>query len=241
MPAARPSRKYAIVAASVAVHAVLLTAAALHAPRLQAPIEDAGPPEAVIPVLILPRVPPTNAAPGAKPTPIRLHRRPQPFADKASPVAPLVAPVEAAKPAQERAAPAPGPRALTLPSQEDAFAANARNALRSRLNCDDSNLTRAEREGCLDRFGAAGRSAPVLGLGVDRDKASALEAAARRKEQDYGYKRSAAPTGSGAASTGRNAGAIERPGDPNKGMGASSDDLGRMTGNDSRRELKIPF
>lgn len=241
MPAARPSRKYAIVAASVAVHVVLLAAVALHAPRLRAPLEDAGPPEAVIPVLILPRAPPANAAPGARPTPIRLHRRPQPFADKAPPIAPLIAPVETAKPTQERTAPTPGPRVLTLPSQEDAFAANARNALRSRLNCDDPRLTRDEREGCLDRFGAAGGSAPVLGLGVSREKAAELEAAARRKEQDYGYKRSAAPAGSGASSTGRNAGAIERPGDPNKGMGASTDDLGRMTGNDSRRELRAPF
>ena len=80
----------------------------------------------------------------------------------------------------------------------------------------------------------------MLGLGVDRDKASALEAAARRKEQDYGYKRSA-PGGVGVSGTGRNAGAIERPGNPNMGMGATSEDLGRTTGNDSRRELKVPF
>jgi len=239
MPAGRPSRKYGIVAASVAVHAVLLTAVALHAPRLRIQPEESGPPEAVIPILILPRTPPPNAAPGAKPAPIRLHRRPQRFTDKAPPIAPLVTPTETQTP-EERAATAPGPRVLTLPNQEDAFAANARNALRSRLNCDDAKLTRAEREGCLERFGAAGRGAPVLPLGVDRDKASALEAAARRKEQDYGYKRST-PVGSGASGTGRNAGAIERPGDPNKGMGASSDDLGRATGNDSRRELKVPF
>lgn len=239
MPAARRSRRYGIVAASVAVHAALLAAVAVQAPRLRVPPEESGPPEAVIPVLILPRAPPPNAAPGAKPSPIRLHRRAQPFADEPPPIAPLIAPTET-KTEEARQAPAPGPRALTIPAQEDAFAANARNALRSRLNCDDARLTRAEREGCLDRLGAAGRGAPVLGLGVDRDKASELEAAARRKEQDYGYKRST-PVGSGAAGTGRNAGAIERPGDPNKGMGASSDDLGRMTGNDSRRELRVPF
>lgn len=239
MPAARPSRRYGIVAASVAVHAALLTAVALHAPRLRIPPQEAGPPEAVIPVLILPRTPPPNAAPGAKPAPIRLHRRPQRFADDLPPIAPLVAPVQE-KAAEERAAPAPGPRVLSLPSQEDALAANARNALRSRLNCDDARLSRTEREDCLQRFGAAGRDAPVLGLGVDRGKASELEAAARRKEQDYGYKRST-PVGSGASGTGRNAGAIERPGDPNKGMGASAEDLGRATGNDSRRELKVPF
>lgn len=227
------------MAASVAVHAALLAAVALHAPRLRAPPPESGPPEAVIPVLILPRTPPPSASAGAKPAPIRLHRRPQRFADEAPPIAPLVAPTET-RSAESRTAQPTGPRVLTLPSQEDAFAANARNALRSRLNCDDAKLTRAERERCLDSFGAAGRNAPVLGLGIDRDKASGLEAAARRKEQDYGYKRST-PVGSGASGTGRNAGAIERPGDPNKGMGASTDDLGRMTGNDSRGQLKVPF
>ena len=70
------------MAASVAVHAVLLTAVALHAPRLKVPPEEPGLPEAVIPVLILPRAPPPTAAPGARPTPIRLHRRPQRFAEE---------------------------------------------------------------------------------------------------------------------------------------------------------------
>jgi hypothetical protein len=239
MPAARRSRRYGIVAASVAVHAILLTAVALHAPRLRIPPPEPGVPEAVIPVLILPRTPPPTASASARPTPIRLHRRPQRFALEPAPVAPLVAPTET-KPVETRAAPAPGPRVLTLPSQEDAFAANARNALRSRLNCNDPALTRAEREGCFERFGAAGRDAPVLGLGVDRDKAAGLEAAARRKEQDYGYKRSQ-PTAGGNIGTGRNAGAIERPGDPNKGMGGSAQAIGRAAGNDSRGELKIPF
>ena len=34
---------------------------------------------------------------------------------------------------------------------------------------------------------------------------------------------------------------IERPGNPNMGMGATGEDLGRVTGNDARREAKIPF
>jgi len=187
MPAARWSRRYGIVAASVVVHAALLTAVAVHAPRLRIPPPEAGPPEAVIPVLILPRTPPPAAAPGAKPAPIRLHRRPQRFASEPLPIAPLVTPTEATP--AERPAPAAGPRVLNLPSQQDAFAANARNALRSRLGCDDPNLSRAEREGCLERFGDASRSAPLLGLGVDRDKASALDRAAARRQADYNYKR----------------------------------------------------
>ena len=239
MPAAASSRKYAIAAASVVVHGVLLTGVALHAPYLRVPPQESGPPEAVIPVLILPRAPPPAAGPAAQPTQIRLHRRRQPFADDLPPVAPLVVPTES-KPVADAAPRTSGPRVLTLPSQEDALAANARNALRGRLDCNDPRLSRAERDACIDRLGAAGRNAPVLGLGVDRDKATALEAAARRKEQDYGYKRST-PVGSGASGTGRNAGAIERPGNPNMGMGATGEDLGRTTGNDSRREAKVPF
>ena len=73
----------------------------------------------MIPVLILPRTPPPNATPGAKPSPIRLHRRPQRFADEPPPIAPLVTPTET-RTAEERAAAAPGPRFLNLPSQEDA-------------------------------------------------------------------------------------------------------------------------
>lgn len=239
MPAAASSRKYAIAAASVVVHGVLLTGVALHAPYLRVPPQESGPPQAVIPVLILPRAPPPAAGPAAKPTPIRLHRRRQPFADDLPPVAPLVVPTEN-RPAAEAAPRATGPRVLTLPSQEDALAANARNALRGRLDCNDARLSRSERDACIDRLGAAGRNAPVLGLGVDRDKANALEAAAQRKAQDYGYKR-AAPGGVGVSGTGRNAGAIERPGNPNMGMGATGEDLGRTTGNDSRREAKVPF
>ena len=90
------------------------------------------------------------------------------------------------------------------------------------------------------RFGAAGRDAPVLGLGLDSGKELDLARAARRKEEDYAYKRSASG-GSGNVGTGRNAGTIEGPGDPNKGMGASSHDIGRSSGNDNRGALKIPF
>ena len=227
------------MAASVAVHAVLLTAVALHAPQLRVPPQESGPPVAVIPVLILPRALPPAAGPSARPTQIRLHRRRQDFAAEPPPVAPLVVPTET-RPAAETSPRATGPRVLTLPSQDDALPAHARNALRGRLDCNDARLSRAERDACIDRMGAAGRGGPVLGLGVDRDKATALEAAARRKEQDYGYKR-AAPAGVGVSGTGRNAGAIERPGNPNMGMGATGDDLGRVTSNDARREAKIPF
>lgn len=239
MPAARRSRRYGIVAASVAVHVALLALVAIQAPRLRAPAEESGPPMAVIPVLILPRAPPAAAAPGAQPTPIRLHRRPQRFTNETSPIAPLVVPTAPAQ-APERPAQATGPKLLDLPSQQDALAANARNALRSRRNCDDTRLSRAEREACWDRFMARGADAPQMPLGIDPGKESALARAARLKEETYNYKRSAAG-GSGNVGTGRNAGGIERPGDPHKGLGASSQDIGRSSGNDERGTLRVPF
>jgi len=238
MPAAHRSRRYGIVAASLAVHGVLATLLVLHAPRLRIPEMRSGPPEPIIPILILPRTPPPVAQPGAAPTQIRLHRRQTRFSEAALPVAPLVAPTTP-ETAPRPAAP-PGPKTLTIPPYEDALAANARNALRSRRNCDDPGLSRVEREACQERLFGGGRDAPALGLGIESGKASDLARAALRKEQDYGYKRSAGG-GPGTTGSGYNSGRIASPGAPNLGMGASSQDIGGVTGNDSRREAKVPF
>ena len=225
MRATRRSRNGLIVAASVAVHAALLTLLALHAPRLRIPHEVAGPPEAVIPVLIMPRTPPPAAAPGTqpKPQPIRLHRRPQRFAPEDTDVKPLVAPTVEAKPT---APAAPGPRTITLPSQnEDAVAVNARKALRGKLGCANANLlnlSRAEREKCEEELAAGATQSDYLGTGVDADKAGGLAAAARRKEADFKFKR----TTPQAAPGGR--------------IGSTATDLGKSLGNDNPT-LKVPF
>lgn len=229
MPAAGRGRKYGIVAASMAVHAVLATLLVLNAPRLRIPEMQSGPPEAIIPILIMPRTPPPAAQPGAAPTEIRLHRRVTRFSDEPPPVAPLIAPAET-KPT-ERTTQAPGPRVLTLPAPEDALAANARNALRSKLGCDSPTLSRAEREACMDRFADGSRDAPFVGLGIDRDKASGLDAAAARRERDYKYQRGI--KGSAPASGGL-------PWDTTRGPPAPSDALGNMVGSDNVAK-KIPF
>jgi hypothetical protein len=237
MPAALKGRKYGIVAASLAVHVVLAALLVLNAPRLRIPEMSSGPPEPIIPILIMPRTPPNAAAPDSRPTAIRLHRRQTRFSAP-PPVAPLVAPERPETAA--RPAPTAGPKTITLPPYEDALATNARNALRSRRNCDDPNLSRSEREACQERLFGAGRDAPQLPLGIDPGKASDLARAALRKEQDYGYKRSAGG-GPGTTGSGYDNGKIATPGAPNLGMGASGHDLGGVTGNDSRRELKVPF
>lgn len=229
MARAHPSRTYGIVAASLAGHAILVTLLVLHAPRLQIPEPPSGPPEAVIPVLILPRTPPPAAQPGAKPTPVRLHRRPQRFSDQHLPVAPLITPLPEAT--AERPAAQPGPRVLTLPSSQDALAVNARNALRSRLGCDSPSLSRAERESCLERFAAGAGDAPVLGLGMDRDKAAELARAAARREAGYNYRRDISPPA--PASSG-----VEW--DTTRSPPGQSEALGKVLGDD-RPTAKVPF
>jgi hypothetical protein len=182
------------VAASLVAHALVLALLWFYAPRLPLPLEAGGPPEAVIPVLIMPRAPPPAAAPGAKPQPIRLHRRPQPFAPEPAPVAPLVTPEPEVSP---KAAPGPGPRVLTLPNANDAVAANAKNALRGKLGCANADLlglSKAEREACENALAAGAKQAPYLSPQMDPDKAKGLAAAAARREQDYNYTRSIKPS-----------------------------------------------
>lgn len=111
------------------------------------------------------------------------------------------------------------------------MAANARNALRSKLGCDSSTLSRAEREACIDRFADGSRDAPFVGLGIDRDKAAGLDAAAARRERDYKYQRGI--KGSAPASGGL-------PWDTTRGPPAPSEALGKMVGSDNVAK-KVPF
>jgi hypothetical protein len=225
--AAGRSRRIAVGAASIAVHVALLAVVALQAPRLVVPPGASGPPEAVIPILILPRVPPpATAAPGIAPQPpqeIRLHRRKQAFVDQVAPVAPLVAPTP---PAPRPAPPPIGPRVLTLPSPEDAVAANARNALRGALGCANASLvglSREERQKCEDQLAAGAKAADFPGLGIDAGKDSALARAARRKEEDFKYKRAGPPAAQ-----------------PGGRIGETASDLARSLGND-RPAATVPF
>ena len=107
MRKARVELYAAATALSLGVHALLLTGLWLHAAKLVRPHEDAGPPEPIIPVLILPRTPPPAPGSTEKPRPIRLHRR-QLHPEIAPPpeVPPLVAP---RAPAQEAASAAARP------------------------------------------------------------------------------------------------------------------------------------
>jgi len=179
-PAGR-GRTYNAVAISVVAHAVLLAALALHVPRLTPPEIRSGPPEPIIPVLILPRVPPPEA--GGPPAPIRLHRRPLRHAPAELPVAPLIAPEPEPEPAAPRTE---TPRTVT----PDPLAQNARQALRGLVGCSNpAALSREERERCEQQLARGGRDAPFTGLGLERDKARDLDRAGARREADYRFKR----------------------------------------------------
>jgi len=226
-PAGR-SRSIEAGAISLVVHAVVLTALALHAPRLRTPPDElAGPPQPIIPVLILPRVPPPEA--GGPPVPIRIHQRALRTPRHELPVAPLVTPQAEPAPAPARE---PGPTARTL--QEEAVAANARQALRSGLvGCANPGLlSREEREKCEEGLARGARDADFPGLGLERDKARDLDRAGARREADYRYKRSeeSRPRAPGSQLDWD----IRRspPGGPEhlKGMGTSSGEISAAAG-----------
>ncbi len=231
----RRGRIYLVAAVSVVLHAGLLILVATHAPRLFSPPVASGPPEPIIPILILPRTPPRQTAAGLTPAPIRLHRRPQRFAPSDLPVAPLVV----SQPEPQRPAVGPAPRPVALPASRDATAEGVGRALRGRLGCANlAALTRAERQACEDRLASGARDAAFPGLGLEGGKAAGFEAEAARKAADQRYR--SAPPPRGTLGTGRNSGAIEKPGAPNLGMGATGLDVGAMTGND-RPEAKTKF
>lgn len=234
MSAMRRRRSIAIAVGSGTAHALVLTLIAMHAPRLLIPAIESGPPQAIIPILIVPRVPSPATAAGTRPTEIRLHRRPQRAVDIPTDVKPLITPrPEARRPAlpedPANGAPASQPEPLTV---------NARTALRGRVGCANAaavGLTRAEREACEDQFAAGASSAAFRGLGLERGKADALGRAGARREADFRYKRGlpgppvAVPVGAGWDEQ-----RSPPKGASNLGMGAAPHDLGA-------EPLKVPF
>jgi hypothetical protein len=179
--------KATAVALSIATHAVVLTALALHAPRLVRPYELAGPPEPVIPVLLMPRTPP--APPGAteKPKPIRLHRRQLRPDIPETTVAPFVVPASIATPR-----PAP-PKRIFVPrvSVQPSPAAQVATALRGGLvGCaNPSLLSQIERDRCQERLGRGAAETPHLGPAFNSDfaRASAQREANRRATLPPGF------------------------------------------------------
>lgn len=179
------------VTASVIAHAAVLGVLAVQRPMLRIPEEPGGPPEAIIPVLILPRVPPPAANSGARPSEVRLHRRPQRFAPPELPVAPLIVPT-----APTTAAPKPGPVTVQPAPAPAGPPDQMRAALRLVVGCADpdaAKLTPAERDRCNERLGAGAKTAPFEGMGMAAAKQSAFDRAAAHKDACRAYR--ASPSG----------------------------------------------
>jgi hypothetical protein len=224
MRTAKLRRTTVIIAASVLLHAGVLTVLVLHAPTLRRPVPegDAGPPHPIIPILLAPRASPPGS--DGETEEIRLHRRQVRPRELPAHVRPLItegvleapAPREAAAPAA-----APGPPRPAEPSVDI-----GRIIRSSNLGCTDiSKLTREQREACDERLGAGARDAPFLGLGLTSDKARMLGEAAARKDAEVRYRR--APPTSGVLVGSR----------PSIG---SAEDIARDLGND-RPALRMPF
>ncbi|CAN7144853.1 hypothetical protein LJR225_000124 [Phenylobacterium sp. LjRoot225] len=191
------------MALSIAAHAVVLTAVALHAPTLFRPYEDPGPPEPVIPVLIMPRVPPAPPGSSEKPQPIRLHRR-QLRRDQPPPdVEPFVPPVSLPEPRPAPTRPVAQPRVSVQPSPAAQLSAVLRGG---RVGCaNPSLLTAAEREKCQEMFGRGAAEAPRIGPLAD----PAFERAAAARENNRRYRDGNVPSGvtdptGGSGSSNRN-------------------------------------
>lgn len=188
MRTATRRRSTMAVAASLIAHIAVFAVLWMQRPVLVIPEEQAGPPEPVIPVLLMPRTPPVGAAHGA-PAQIRLHQRIRRLEDRDLPVAPLVLP-----PAPSPPLPAPGPVTVRAPSESaEPQQANVQGALRGLLGCANPNLASlslAQRAKCEERLAAGAKDQPFLGLGVNADKQRLLDIAGARREAEYKYKRS---------------------------------------------------
>ncbi len=181
MATGRRHRTSWTLAASVAAHLAVLTVVALQRPTLTLPVEPSGPPEAIIPVLLLPRTPPPARAPGgARPTPVRLHQRTLPNLPVETPVRPVtlptlkpiaVLPEAAASTAQTKAAQG------TPPPAADAI----RATLRTTLGCNSAVLSRDERARCQEQLGRGAHDEAFLAQPLSREKRAAYDQAGGAK------------------------------------------------------------
>ena len=165
------------IAASVVAHLGLLAAVLLQHPTLSIPDDPGGPPQAIIPLLILPRTPAPAPGHAARPTPIQLHRRPQRNLPAEAPVPPLVVPV--AKPV-ETPAQVQAPATLKPTQAPPAPADAVRATLRATLGCTESrmaSLSRDERAGCQERLGRGAHDEPYYAPALSPDKRALLDQA----------------------------------------------------------------
>ena len=188
MQTAKRRRTIIATAVSAVAHLMVLTIVALQAPMLRMPPDRAGPPEAIIPILIMPRTPP--AAANARPAPIRLHRRPQRNLPPDAPVTPLPAPAPTPAPAAPRPT---APVSVHPAPQPEGPKGDVKAALRhSTVGCANDlavGLNRSERELCDEKLGKGAKDAEFIppGVGMSPAKRALLDQAAAAKEARKAY------------------------------------------------------
>ena len=193
MQPARRRRPTGAIVVSLIIH--LAVALALLSQR--PPDVPAEPP--IISVILVARPPPPASASLVQPTPLRLHRRPQPLLPPEVPTAPIAPPAPPG--AAAAAAPGPGPVTVHPAPLPEGPKGQVRAALRhSYVGCADrdlAGLNRAERDFCDEKFGKGAKDVKFAGLGLTADKQRLLDAAGGRKEADYRYKHGTVPSGLG--------------------------------------------
>jgi hypothetical protein len=195
MQTVRRRRTSWAVAASVAAHLGVLIAVLSQRPTLRIPVEPGGPPEAIIPLLILPRTPPPVAGQGVRPAPIQLHRRQRRNLPEAPPVGPLVTPT--ARPMETQTPAAPGPPAGRPSPQPTPPADAVRATLRTTLGCTEARmagLTQEDRANCLERLGRGAGEAAYLQPAMSAEKRALLDQAGAAKMAQKQAAERAAPS-----------------------------------------------
>lgn len=173
----RKRRRLGIAAVlSAAAHVAVITIVALQAPRLRIPHEPAGPPPAIIPILLAPKPP---AA--AQLAPIRLHRRRQPFAAPPAPepTPPVTLPARPAARGPDLIHPAPLPE-----GPKDQVRLTLRGSPVGCANPDAAGLNRAEREHCLEQLGKGVKTAPFMPAAIDPAQRAFYDAVVEAKKPD---------------------------------------------------------
>ena len=171
------------IAGSALAHLAVLVVVLLQRPTLPPPAyEPAGPPQPIIPILLMPRTPPVTAGGVPRPNAVRLHQRPPRNQPAPAPVAPLFIPPPkpADLPSQAPAARTPpAPAALATPPDA------VRATLRTTLGCAEAQavgLSQSERERCAERFGGGAREAAYLAPALSPAKRAALDQEAATRD-----------------------------------------------------------
>jgi hypothetical protein len=204
MQTVRRRRAAWTLAASVLGHLAVVAVALLQHSTLPAPRDDGGAPEAIIPVLILPRAQAAAGGP-ALPGEIRLHHREPRLPESLLPLAPLRSraatgvgtpslrqPPPAAVPSETPSTAAPG----EAPPAPDLTAA-LRHGVIGCVNAAALGMSREDRTRCNEQLGSGAANAPLLQLQLAPRMRAYYDAVAKAKAPDKPWTPNRAPSAVG--------------------------------------------